>query len=69
MPVGTIKMYQESRGFGFVKPDDGDADLFFHVKETDPRLVDELRAGMRVGFDVGMDRNGRACAVNIRVAP
>jgi CspA family cold shock protein len=69
MPVGIVKMYQESRGFGFVKPDDGDSDLFFHVKEVDPRLVEELKAGLRVVFDLGTDRDGRACAVNVRARP
>jgi cold shock protein len=69
MLTGTIKKYIDERGFGFIQPDSADTDVFFHVKETDPRLADELKAGLRVTFEYGQSRDGRPCAVDIRAAP
>jgi cold shock protein len=43
MPQGKIKMFNEDKGFGFVQPDDGGTDVFFHV--TALREGDEITVG------------------------
>jgi cold shock protein len=59
MPGGKIKMFDENRGFGFIKPDDGGPDIFFHVSAL--RDGDEITIGKVVSFEMGADRSqGRA---------
>jgi CspA family cold shock protein len=68
MPTGTVKFYIADRGYGFITPDDGQVDDFFHVSQ----LVDTSygpRQGDRVLFDRGTDsRSGKARAVMVRRA-
>jgi cold shock protein len=64
MPQGKIKMWKEDKGFGFIKPDDGDADVFFHV--TALREEDEITVGKAVTFEIGVDpKTGKSKAVSV----
>lgn len=65
---GTIKRINDDRGFGFIAPDDGSQDLFFHASVVEGRAFDQLREGQRVEFETGTDpRNaGRARADRVR---
>ena len=51
MPTGKIKMFNEDRGFGFIIPDDGGVDVFFHVSAL--REGDEVTPGKVVSFEIG----------------
>jgi CspA family cold shock protein len=53
MPTGKIKMFNQDKGFGFIKPDDGGVDVFFHVSAL--RDGDEITQGKVVNFEVGVD--------------
>ena len=50
MALGTVRKYDVERGFGFIAPDMGGADLFVHIRSCAEGL-DELRAGDRVRYD------------------
>jgi cold shock protein len=64
MPTGTVKMFNSDKGFGFIKPDDGGADVFFHVSGL--REGDEIIKGVAVSFDVGTDaKTGKSKAVRV----
>jgi CspA family cold shock protein len=64
MPAGKIKMFDESRGFGFIKPDDGGVDVFFHISAL--REGDEIAQGKAVKFEIGVDpKSGKAKAVSV----
>ena len=64
MQFGTVKMWDASRGFGFIASDDDD-DLFVHTSDLDPRCHDrELREGQRVRFDVRREMKGDR-AINV----
>jgi cold shock protein len=64
MPTGTVKMYDENRGFGFIKPDDGAPDVFFHVSAL--REGDEVARDNAVTFEVGTDpKSGKSKAVRV----
>jgi CspA family cold shock protein len=69
MATGTITAVRPDRGFGFIRPDDGTEDLFFHITQTgwDDSSFDARLVRLNVTFDVGTDeRNGRTRAVNVR---
>jgi cold shock protein len=64
MPAGKIKMFNEDKGFGFIKPDDGGDDIFFHVSAL--RDGDEISQGKAVSFEMGIDKkSGKTKAVSV----
>jgi len=54
MKQGTVKFFNEVKGFGFITQDDGDADLFVHKND----LIDEIAKGDRVSYDVAEGPKG-----------
>jgi len=67
MPTGKVKMFNEERGFGFIKPDDGSADILFHV--SDLREGDEILKDAIVTFEIGVDpKSGKTKAVSVDLA-
>ena len=61
MSTGTVKFFNASKGFGFIKPDSG-ADLFFHMSEIQGQ---EPKDGDAVEFEVGQGKKG-PCATKVR---
>ena len=68
MATGTIARLERSRGFGFIKPADGDRDLFFHTSALQGLVFDELKEGQEVQFEKERDTRdpSRSRAVNVR---
>jgi CspA family cold shock protein len=62
MQEGTVKFFNETKGFGFIKPADGSQDIFVHVSG----LIDEIRENDRVSYDVQNGKKGLN-AVNVKV--
>ena len=62
MSNGTVKFFNDSKGFGFITPDDGGKDVFVHVNG----LTDEIREGDKVEFDVQEGQKGLN-AVNVKI--
>ena len=56
--TGTLARWQNKRGFGFIRPDDGGDDVFVHVNSIDIRQ--RIAAGLRVRFDVGLNEKNPA---------
>lgn len=67
--AGAVVTYFEAKGFGFLRPDDGGRDIFFHVSRLAEGLATDLRPGARVFYELGMDRTGKMAASSIRIAP
>jgi CspA family cold shock protein len=67
--AGSVVTYFEAKGFGFLRPDDGGRDIFFHVSRLVEGLATDLRPGTRVFYELGMDRTGKMAASSVRVAP
>jgi cold shock CspA family protein len=66
MSTGTVTTFLEDRGFGFIRPADGGADVFVHVRDVSNR--DVLRTGERVEFDIVTDdRSNKPRADRVRV--
>lgn len=67
---GSIVTYFEAKGFGFLRPDDGGRDVFFHVSRlADGGDATTLKPGTRVLYELGMDRTGKLAASSVRLAP
>lgn len=67
--TGSVMTYFEEKGFGFLRPDGGGKDIFFHISRLHQGLATELVAGAKVAFDLGMDRNGKIAASSVRLLP
>jgi CspA family cold shock protein len=63
MQTGTVKFYDETKGFGFITPDDGGNDLFVHITGITGGAT--LADGDKVEFDLGEGRKG-PCAINVQ---
>jgi CspA family cold shock protein len=67
--TGSVVTYFEAKGFGFLRPDDGGRDIFFHVSRLVEGLATDLRPGAKVVYELGMDRTGKMAASSIRIPP
>jgi CspA family cold shock protein len=66
MATGTVKFFNDNKGFGFITPEDGGQDVFVHVSAL--QRGDSLREGDKVSFEVGQDRKtGKSKAENVSV--
>ena len=66
---GSIVTYFEEKGFGFLRPEAGGRDVFFHISRVVEAQPQELSPGARVIFELGMDRTGKMAASMVRLAP
>ena len=68
MATGTVKFYNEQKGFGFIVVDGGGPDMFVHVSELERSGIRSLSEGQKVSFDSRTDpRKGKPSAVNVRL--
>jgi cold shock protein len=64
MTTGTVKFYNEMRGFGFIQPDNGGKDVFVHASALERAGIRGLAEGQKVSFDTAEDRRSGKIAVN-----
>jgi len=62
MSTGTVKFFNESKGFGFITPDDGGKDIFVHVSAIEGGQLNE---NDKVDYEIGEGQKG-PCAVQVR---
>jgi cold shock protein len=66
---GTVKFFNQSKGFGFITPDQGGKDVFVHVTAVERSGIGPLDEGMRVSFETEPDKSGKGHkAVNLQEA-
>ena len=68
MPIGTVKFFNESKGYGFIAPEDGGQDAFVHISALEGSSFRTLRENDRVSYDLEQDRRGKMAAVNLKDA-
>lgn len=64
MPTGKVKWFSVSKGYGFIKPDDGSADIFLHLSKVQEAKLATLEAGTTLQYSIG-SRDGKAFAEDL----
>jgi CspA family cold shock protein len=67
MPIGTVKFFNEAKGFGFIQPDGGESDAFVHISAVERAGLQTLRQDQRISYDMEQDRRGKMSAVNLKL--
>ncbi len=67
MTIGTVKFFNQTRGFGFISPEDGTKDVFVHATAVEQAGMGSLAEGQKVSFDIQPDDRGPK-AVNLQEA-
>lgn len=68
MPTGVVKWFNSQKGFGFIAPDEGGADVFVHISAVERAGLPGLRDGQKIAYELQNDpRKGKASAVNLKL--
>ncbi|HMK90773.1 MAG TPA: cold-shock protein [Methylocystis sp.] len=63
MATGTVKWFNAQKGFGFIQPDDGGADVFVHISAVQRAGLRDLQEGQKLAFELSKDRRtGKSAA-------
>ncbi|MEA1941005.1 MAG: cold-shock protein [Pseudomonadota bacterium] len=69
MATGTVKFFNQSKGFGFITPDEGGNDVFVHISAVQASGLPGLSDGQKVSFETEPDRRGKGPkAINLQFA-
>ncbi len=68
MPVGTVKWFNATKGYGFIQPDDGSKDVFVHISEVQRAGMDSLQEGQKLGYELEAGRGGKTSASQLQRA-
>ena len=68
MTTGTVKWFNSAKGYGFIAPAGGTKDVFVHISAVERAGLETLAENQKVEFDLEKGSDGRASAVNIKVA-
>ena len=68
MPIGTVKFFNDQKGYGLIAPEDGGNDAFVHISAVERAGLRTLDRDQRVSYDLEADKRGKMAAVNIQPA-
>ena len=68
MSEGTVKWFNSQKGYGFIQPTNGGADVFVHISAVERAGMDGLNEGQKLNFELEQGQRGRVSAVNLRPA-
>ena len=69
MSTGTVKWFNETKGYGFIQPDDGGRDVFVHISAVERAGLRGLNEGQKISYDIENDkRSGKESAANLKEA-
>lgn len=67
MAIGTVKWFNSTKGYGFIQPEDGSADVFVHISAVEQAGIGSLNEGQKLSFESIRDpRRGKVSAGNLR---
>ena len=67
MPIGTVKFFNDAKGYGFIQPDNGESDAFVHISAIERSGLQTLQQNQRVSYEMEQDRRGKMSAVNLKL--
>ena len=67
MPVGTVKWFNPTKGYGFIQPEGGTKDVFVHISAVERAGLQTLREGQKLSFEIQKGDNGPQSAENLAV--
>lgn len=67
MANGKVKWFNGTKGFGFIAPEEGGADVFVHISALERAGIQNLNEGQRVSFDLEPNNKGKTSAVNLKL--
>ena len=69
MATGTVKWFNATKGFGFIQPDDGGADVFVHISAVERSSLGSIQEGQKIGYELERDqRSGKMSAGQLQSA-
>lgn len=68
MSTGTVKWFNSTKGYGFIQPEDGSADVFVHISAVERAGMSNLNEGQKLTYELERGRTGKMAAVNLQVA-
>ncbi|MDF0498388.1 cold-shock protein [Bradyrhizobium yuanmingense] len=67
MAMGIVKWFNATKGYGFIRPEDGGADVFVHISAVKKAGYTNLAEGARVSYELVADRSGKMSAEDLRI--
>jgi len=64
---GTVKWFNPQKGYGFIAPEGGGADVFVHISAVERAGFDSLNENQKVEYELVTGRNGKISAENLKV--
>jgi CspA family cold shock protein len=68
MATGTVKWFNPTKGFGFIQPQNGGADVFVHISAVEQAGLRTLNDGQTVTYDLEQGRQGKTSAINLKAS-
>ncbi|MFC6686687.1 cold-shock protein [Jhaorihella thermophila] len=69
MPIGTVKWFNTTKGYGFIAPEDGGRDVFVHISAVERSGLTGLADNQKVEFELAEGRDGRTMASDLKTIP
>jgi CspA family cold shock protein len=66
MPMGTVKWFNSTKGFGFIQPDDGGNDIFVHISAVEQAGMTGLSDDQKISYEMVEGRDGRSSAGELK---
>jgi cold shock protein len=68
MSTGVVKWFNATKGYGFIQPEDGSADVFVHISDVESAGLGSLNEGQRLSYELVRGKNGKSNAGNLKAA-